>query len=256
MAYRYSTAVVTKPSKKVFGTDFEQAQREHDLFVDALRQLDVNILEYDVDERRPHAHKVADVAVIINGTALMCKPYGGDRQGEVNLIRQTLKKEMGLTIVELNTEHAQLEGSDVLFTGQEIIVGISVYTNEAGAQSVARAFPEYPTTIVTVEPPLNSLRDAVNMAGVNAISEVASNSYKVLHLAEPNAANLLYVNGCLIHYDSDMIPNSTQIFENKIDYTRYPLSLPTLFKYGVPLYKLALLSDRVRRQLHIVSTMP
>ncbi|BHF70756.1 N(G),N(G)-dimethylarginine dimethylaminohydrolase 1 [Sparganum proliferum] len=178
---------------------------------------------------------------------------------EVNLIRQTLKKEMGLTIAELNTEHAQLEGSDVLFTGQEIIVGISVYTNEAGAQSVARAFPEYPTTIVTVEPPLNSLRDAVNMAGVNviavgaseaahkvfkAISEVASNSYKVLHLAEPNAANLLYVNGCLIHYDSDMIPNSTQIFENKIDYTRYPLSLPTLFKHGVPLYKLALLSDR------------
>nr|VZI53411.1 unnamed protein product [Spirometra erinaceieuropaei] len=77
-----------------------------------------------------------------------------------------------------------------------------------------------------------------------AISEVASNSYKVLHLAEPNAANLLYVNGCLIHYDSDMIPNSTQIFENKIDYTRYPLSLPTLFKHGVPLYKLALLSDR------------
>ncbi|KAL7059842.1 hypothetical protein AAHC03_014013 [Spirometra sp. Aus1] len=271
MAYRYSTAVVTKPSRKVFGTEFEQAQREYDLFVDALRQLDVNILEYDVDERRPHAHKVADVAVIINGTALMCRPYGGDRQSEVNVIRQTLKKEMGLTIAELNTEHAQLEGSDVLFTGQEIIVGISVYTNEAGAQSVARAFPEYPTTIVTVEPPLNSLRDAVNMAGVNviavgaseaahkvfkAISEVASNSYKVLHLAEPNAANLLYVNGCLIHYDSDMIPNSTQIFENKIDYTRYPLSLPTLFKHGVPLYKLALLSDRVRRQLHIVSTMP
>nr|VZI43623.1 unnamed protein product [Spirometra erinaceieuropaei] len=171
MAYRYSTAVVTKPSRKVFGTEFEQAQREYDLFVDALRQLDVNILEYDVDERRPHAHKVADVAVIINGTALMCRPYGGDRQSEVNVIRQTLKKEMGLTIAELNTEHAQLEGSDVLFTGQEIIVGIS-------------------------------------------------------------------------------------IFENKIDYTRYPLSLPTLFKHGVPLYKLALLSDRVRRQLHIVSTMP
>jgi len=271
MAYKFSTAIVIQPSQEVFGNDFNKAKAEHDSFVDALRQLEVNILEYSPEERRPSAHKVGDVAVIINGTALMCRPFGVNRQGEVNVIRQTLKKEMGLTIAELNTEQAQLEGSDVLFTGQEIIVGISTHTNEAGAQAVARAFPEYPTTIVSVPSPINNLKDAVCMAGINvmavgdtdaarkifkAIGEVASNSYKVLYLSEPMAANLIYVNNCLVHYDASMIPTSTQIFENKIDYHRYPLNLPTLYKYGASVHNLALLSGRIRNQRHIASTMP
>ncbi|VDD79441.1 unnamed protein product [Mesocestoides corti] len=201
----------------------------------------------------------------------MCRPYGSDRQSEVSVVRQTLKKEMGLTIAELNNDQAQLEGGDVLFTGQEIIVGISTHTNEAGAQSVARAFPEYPTTIVAVPSPLTCLKDAVCMAGVNvmavgnsdaarrifkSIGEVASSNYKVLYLAEPIAASLLYVNGCLMHYDQTMIPETCQLFENKIDYPRYPLSLPVLHNHGAPLHKLALLSGRVRNQRHIVSTMP
>jgi len=34
-----------------------------------------------------------------------------------------------------------------------------------GAQSVARAFPEYPTTIVKVYPPAVHLKDYISMAG-------------------------------------------------------------------------------------------
>jgi len=34
-----------------------------------------------------------------------------------------------------------------------------------GAQSVARAFPEYPTTIVKVYPPALHLKDYISMAG-------------------------------------------------------------------------------------------
>ena len=117
MAFKYSTALVIQPSREVFENDYEKAKAEHDRFVDALRQLEVNILEYGPEERRPNAHKVGDIAVIINGTALMCRPFGSDRQSEVSVVRQTLKKEMGLTIAELNNEQAQLEGSDVLFTG-------------------------------------------------------------------------------------------------------------------------------------------
>ncbi|VDL11683.1 unnamed protein product [Hymenolepis diminuta] len=271
MAFKYSTALVIQPSREAFGNDYEKAKAEHDSFVDALRQLEVNILEYGPEERRPNAHKVGDIAVIINGTALMCRPYGADRQSEVSVVRQTLKKEMGLTIVELNNDQAQLEASDVLFTGQEIIVGISPHTNEAGAQSVARAFPEYPTTIVAVPSPLVCLKEAVCMAGINvmaisnsdaarkvfkSIGEVASSSYKVLHLAEPIAASVLYVNGCLMHYDHTMVPETCQLFENKIDYPRYPLELPILQSHGAPLFKLALLSGRVRNQRFIASTMP
>jgi len=46
--------------------------------------------------------------------------------------------------------------------GREIFVGISSRTNMLGAQAVARAFPEYSTTIVKVHPPAVHLRDYIN----------------------------------------------------------------------------------------------
>lgn len=35
---------------------------------------------------------------------------------------------------------------------------------------MARAFPEYPTTIVSVPSPINNLKDAVCMAGINVMA--------------------------------------------------------------------------------------
>jgi dimethylargininase len=43
-----------------------------------------------------------------------------------------------------------LEGGDVLFTGKEFFVGISEFTNEAGARAVAAAFPEFPVCPIKV----------------------------------------------------------------------------------------------------------
>jgi len=51
------------------------------------------------------------------------------------------------------------------FTGREIFVGLSSRSNMLGAQSVAKAFPEYPTTIVKVYPPALHLKDYISMAG-------------------------------------------------------------------------------------------
>ena len=42
--------------------------------------------------------------------------------------------------------------SNHLLTGQEFFVGISEWTNEAGARAVAAAFPEYPCTPIKVKP--------------------------------------------------------------------------------------------------------
>ena len=83
-----------------------------------------------------------------------------------------------------------------LFTGRDIIVGISNRTNLAGAQSVAKAFPEYPTTVVKVAPPAVHLKDYVTMAGpeIMAVSKspgaietfkvnpIKKNNYSILPL--------------------------------------------------------------------------
>jgi len=52
-----------------------------------------------------------------------------------------------------------------------------------GAQSVGRAFPEYPTTIVHVNPPAIHLKDYISMAGPEVMtvgkSESAQKTFRV-----------------------------------------------------------------------------
>lgn len=120
----------------------------------------------------------------------------------------------------------------VTISGKEIFVGISRRTNEAGAQCVARAFPEYPTTIVKV-PGGAKLKEVVSMAGANIIAvgqseaskrclkemmNVASYGYKIISLPEDHASNVLYLNGSLIHLSAQLVPKSFGV--------RLPLPLP------------------------------
>ncbi|GAA53250.1 dimethylargininase [Clonorchis sinensis] len=272
MAFQYAYAIVSKipDSFSSFRADkgtvdnpgsLRELHNECTEFVETLRRIGIDILELKAEERHPECVKVDDTAVIINGTALMCNPHGSHRQGE----------EVGVKIVELNTENAQVEGSDVLFTGQEIIVGISSHTNEDGAQAVARAFPEYATSMIQVRPPFRSLKDAVGVAGINVLAvggseaaremlsdmkRVVSYKYKIITLPEDHAANVLYVNHYLLHWAPSMIPASIGVFENKIDYDRLPIALPHLYAAGVPMSKLALFVGRFRHQCNIISTIP
>ena len=70
-----------------------------------------------------------------------------------------------------------------MLTGREIFVGLSTRTNMLGAQSVGRAFPEYPTTIVHVNPPAIHLKDYISMAGPEVMtvgkSEAAQRTFRV-----------------------------------------------------------------------------
>lgn len=69
---------------------------------------------------------------------------------QVDNVRAIIKKELDLPLVEIADPNAKLEGGDVLFTGKEFFVGISDFTNEAGARAVANAFPEFPCVPIKV----------------------------------------------------------------------------------------------------------
>ena len=67
--------------------DIEKARREHEDLVDTLRRIGVDVIELPCDEKHPDGLFVDDIAVVINGTALICNPPEIDgrpsRQGEV-----------------------------------------------------------------------------------------------------------------------------------------------------------------------------
>jgi dimethylargininase len=180
-----------------------------------------------------------------------------------------LRKEIGLKIVEVDSDKATVEGGDVLWTGREIFVGLSSRTNMGGAQSVGRAFPEYPTTIVHVYPPAIHLKDYISMVGpeVMAIggSEAAQKTfreiknsgavgYKYITVEEDEAANVIYANNVLLHLDNQQIPRGSAVYMNKIDYPRVGIPMREPLKRGGRLSSCVLLVNKIRHPKRIPTT--
>lgn len=251
--------------KKGEEIDIDKARDEHEALVEALRRIGLDVIELPCDDKHPDGLYVDDIAVVINGTALICNPPTikdrPSRQGEIAVVRQVLRKELGLKVVEIDTNNATLEGGDVLWTGREIFVGISGRTNILGAQAVAKAFPEYPTSIVKVHPPAIHLKDYITMCGpdVMAVSEseaarktfldiqnAGGVGYKFVSVQEDEAANVLFCNGTLLHLSAMQIPKGHATYENKIDYPRVGISMEEPMKRGGRLASCVLLIARVR----------
>ncbi|CAB3375127.1 Hypothetical predicted protein [Cloeon dipterum] len=281
--FRYTHALVCRVPV-AFRTraeiDLEEARRQHEALCRLLRELGVDVVELPPDELHPECVFVEDTAVICNGVALITRPGAPHRQGEVDTVRAVLKKELGLPIVEISDEAAKLDGGDVLFTGREFFVGLSEWTNEAGARALAASFPEFSVTPIKVSPgvrleggqqghalqvsaarslhstpphpppaslpliilsPLEPpqltpnlrqvseprhLKALVSMAApdvlcvskgaasqevLRRIEREASFSYQTLTVPEDSAANVLSVNGTLIHRSAAEAPETCKV---------------------------------------------
>ena len=139
--------------------DLAETRKQHASLVNAVRSLGLDVLELPPDESNAASVFTQDLAVVVNGIALMCRPSASRdgksarkvRQIEVDTMRAVLKKELNQTIVDPPwTNSALLNGSDVLFTGREFFVGLSDHTNMEGALAVASTWPEYPCTPIKV----------------------------------------------------------------------------------------------------------
>ncbi|XP_054708961.1 N(G),N(G)-dimethylarginine dimethylaminohydrolase 1-like [Uloborus diversus] len=249
-AHRYTHALVCRISNsfKTSASDLQadvnliEARKQHEEFCKTLRELKVDVIELPPDETQPDSVFIEDTAIVCNGTALICRPGLPSRQKEVDIVRTTIKKELELPIVDIANPDAVVDGGDILFTGKEFFVGLSKHTNDAGARAVADAFPEYPVTPVKV-PGKYHLKSLLSMAGQDIICVSASDAaqsvlkkmaqeatyrYQTVTVPDSYAANCLFVNGTLIHRSE--FPESTKVFEDKIDFSKISLSLSELSK--------------------------
>jgi len=257
---RVPTTLPSLPTVDGTSIDGDRARQQQEQLVATLRQLGVDVLELPPDESSPTSVFPDHCTVVVNGVALMCRPALGDRQADVDSVRAVLKKELGLTVVELDSPRANLNGSDVLFTGKEFFVGISKQTNTEGALNVANTWPEYPCTTVKVEG-RRSLRDVVTCAGhdilsvgsgstsqniMRRIEREATFRYQTLTLPEDAAANCLYVNGTLLHLDETEAPESAKVFAERVDYAKKNLIISEFRKTGYGISSLCLMVRRAK----------
>lgn len=76
------------------------------------------------------------------------------------------------------------------------------------------------------------------------IEREATFSYQTLTLSEEGAANVLYINGTLIHRTMSEIPGSCQVLAEKIDIPRQMLNMTELSRLGTGLSSCCLLLKR------------
>ena len=68
-------------------------------------------------------------------------------------MREALES-LGLVSMEVSDPDACIDGGDVIFTGKELLCGLSKRTNEKGMRALAAAFPGLTVVPVTVTGPL------------------------------------------------------------------------------------------------------
>nr|CAD7424605.1 unnamed protein product [Timema monikensis] len=78
------------------------------------------------------------------------------------------------------------------------------------------------------------------------IKREATFSYQTLTVPEDIAANVLYVNGTLIHRSPEEIPESCKVFAERIDFPKRTLNMSELAKAGSGLTSCCLLFRRMR----------
>lgn len=218
-------ALAQRQSDAFGAVDYSEAVRQHAKYVATLKHLGLQLIELPADENHPDCVFVEDVAVVCEGVALLAYLGHPSRRGESAKMRKVFD-DLGLTVHEME-QPATLDGGDVLFTGKEFLVGLSTRTNHQGLDSLAKAFPKYPVTGITVKDNLH-LKCMMTMVGPDLIvvggSEASKNAwndieskarfkYKRLVVNEDKAANCLYINGTVVHLPAVEIPSSYDAFK-------------------------------------------
>uniref|UniRef100_A0AC34F7L9 Dimethylargininase n=1 Tax=Panagrolaimus sp. ES5 TaxID=591445 RepID=A0AC34F7L9_9BILA len=201
----------------------------------------VDIIELAPDENSPEPFSLFpdDVAIVINGTALLTRPkkLSACRLQEI----KGILKDLTWQIVEApEQEHGKpviLEGSDVLFTGKEIFVGIRKNgTNIEGA--------------VAADGVLTTTSEKESVSIRTKMEREAAHRYKVLTLEKEEAVNCISVNNHLIF--------RTDVGELKFGLLERPTELwgitaTELSKIGYPISKFCLLVKKIKSAKSVMS---
>lgn len=152
----FKNAIVKRPSKSMVQgitsapelgkPNYELALKQHDAYIEALKECGVLITVIKADEAFPDSCFVEDVAVLSNKCAIITNPGATSRNGETKGIIDTIKKFYTEDKIEYITNSGTLEGGDVMMVGDHFYVGLSARTNKEGAKQFIEALNKHGLT--------------------------------------------------------------------------------------------------------------
>ena len=115
--------------------DLPLALAQHEAYVRALEECGLAVTCLPADDRFPDSTFVEDTAVLARGLAVLCRPGAPSRAGEVDAIRAAVEAEFAH--VTSIVDPGSVDGGDVCEAGDQVFIGVSERTNEAGARQLA-----------------------------------------------------------------------------------------------------------------------
>ncbi len=115
--------------------DHERALRQYDAYLDALRDCGLDVTVVPADDRFPDGHFVEDPFVIFHDLAFRCRSGEPTRENE----GESIEPWLGDLRIIIPQSDARMDGGDVLFCSDRVLVGLSERTNQAGMTALKRA---------------------------------------------------------------------------------------------------------------------
>ena len=154
---RFKKAIVRRPGKSLINgvtsaalgvPNYEQALLQHDSYVHALEQCDLEVLGLPANEGYPDSTFMEDVALLTDNCAIVTRPGAPSRRDEVvgmaNILSPLFKD------IETIVAPGTVEAGDIMMVGSHFFIGLSQRTNIAGAEqmiSILERFGKSGTTI-------------------------------------------------------------------------------------------------------------
>ncbi|MGB1287705.1 MAG: arginine deiminase family protein [Aggregatilineales bacterium] len=147
MTYRHNTfnrALMRRPadntdagltSQSDVSVDNALMKQQYEAYTVALRDCGLELDILSSDDRFPDGHYVEDTAVLYDDMAFICQPPHPIRAGEPPSIAAELTH---LRCIPA-TDDATIEGGDVLFCADRVLIGLSERTNLVGAEQLRAA---------------------------------------------------------------------------------------------------------------------
>lgn len=144
--------------------DPDRARAQHRAYREALERLGLEVTVLPKDEELPDSCFVQDLAIVLNGRALICRSGAPSRRPEASRIEPAL----GELVPSLDRVEppATIEGGDVIRVDHRFVVGRSERTNDEGIAALGRfAAPEAHVEPAEVREPFLHLLSGLGVAG-------------------------------------------------------------------------------------------
>ena len=132
--------------------DYQKALDQHNNYIHALQQCDVDITILPASEEFPDSVFVEDVALCTPHCAIITRPGAETRRAETTLITEAINR-FYPNKVEYLQAPGTVEAGDIMMVDKHFYIGLSARTNQEGAKQMIAILEKYGLSgsVVTLE---------------------------------------------------------------------------------------------------------